>query len=59
MFNDSGIKLREVRDFVHKAHSGSAQGTNGTSYKLYKNCPCVFRKLTVLLQQVWKKGIIP
>ena len=28
-----------------------------TSY--IKNCPCVLRKLTVLLQQVWKKGIVP
>ena len=32
---------------------------NEILYKLYKNCPCVFRKLTVLLQQVWKKGIVP
>ena len=28
MFNDSGIKLKEVRDFVHKARAGSASGLN-------------------------------
>ena len=59
MFNDTGIKLKEVQDFVYKACAGSALGMNGISYKLYKNCPCVLKKLTVLLQQVWKKGIVP
>ena len=59
MFDDSGIKLKEVRDFVHKARAGSAPGLNGISYNLYKNCPHVLRKLTVLLQQAWKKAIVP
>ena len=59
MFDDSAIKLKEVQDFVRKACVGSAPGLNGISYKLYKNCPCVLRKLTVLLQQVWKKAIVP
>ena len=59
MFDDNRIKLKEVRDVVHRVCSGSALGINGISYKLYKNCPCVLRKLTVLLQQVWKKGIVP
>ena len=59
MFGDSGIKLKEVRDFVYKGRAGSAPGLNGISYKLYKNCPRVLRKLTVLLQQAWKKGIVP
>ena len=58
MFNDNRIKLRKVRDFIHKARAGSASGMNGISYKLYKNCSCVLRKLTVLLQQVWKKGVV-
>ena len=57
-FDDSGIKLKKVQDFVHKACAGSALGLNGISYKLYKNCPRVLRKLTVLLQQAWKKDII-
>ena len=59
MFDDSVIKLKEVRDFVHKNRPGSAPGMNGISYKLYKNCPRVLKKLTVLLQQAWKKGIVP
>ena len=52
MFDDSGIKLKEVQDFIHKARTGSAPGMNRIPYKLYKNCPDIFRKLTVLLQQV-------
>ena len=59
MFDDSGIKPKEVRNFVHKARAGSAPGLNGISYKLYKNCPRVLRKLTILLQQAWKKAIVP
>ena len=59
MFDDSWIKLKEVRDFVHKACTGSAPGLNGILYKLYKNCPRVLRKLTALLQQAWKKGMVP
>ena len=55
MFDDSGIKLKEV----HKSRACSTTGLNGISYKLYKNCPRVLRKLTVLLQQAWKTGIIP
>ena len=58
MFDDSGIKLKEVRDFVHKARAGSVPGLNGISYKLYKNFPRVLRKLTALLQQAWKKTIV-
>ena len=58
MFNDRGIKLKEVRGFILKVRAGSDPSMNGTSYKLYKNCPCVLRKLTVLLQQIWKKGIV-
>ena len=52
MFDDSRIKLKKVRDFVHKARTGKARGLNGISYKLHKNCPFVLRKLTVLLKQV-------
>ena len=59
MFDDSGIKPKEVRDFVHKARAGSAPSLNGISYKLFKNCPRVLRKLPILLQQAWKKAIVP
>ena len=50
MFDDGGIKLKEIRDFVNKVRTGSAPGMNEISYKLYKNFPPVLRKLTVLLQ---------
>ena len=59
MFDDNGIKPKEVRDFVHKAHADITPGMNGISYKLYQNCPCVLRKLADHVQQVWKKGIVP
>ena len=58
MFVESGIKLKEVRNFVHKACAGSALGMNGISYKSYKNCPRVLGKLNVLLQQASNKGIV-
>ena len=29
MFDDSGIKLKEVRDFIHKVCVGSSPGLNG------------------------------
>ena len=38
VFDDSRIKLKEERDFVHKARAGSVPGMNRISYKLYKNC---------------------
>ena len=34
MFDDCGIKLKEVRDFVHMARASSALGLNGISYIL-------------------------
>ena len=59
IFNDSRIKLKDVWDFVPKTCAASALGMNRISYKLYKNYPHVPRKLIVLLQQAWKKGIVP
>ena len=59
MFSDSGIKQNEVWDFAHMACTGCAPGRNGILYKLYKNWPRVLRKLSVFLQQAWKKGIVP
>lgn len=58
-FDIQHIKFGEVLDFVRKARAGSAPGVNGISYKLYKNCPRVLRKLTGLLQRTWKQGTVP
>ena len=55
MFDDRGIKLKEAWDFVSKARAGSPPGKNGISYKLYKTA----HRSSLLLQQAWKKGIVP
>ena len=31
--------LKEVKEVVKKARSGSAPGSNGVTYKVYKKCP--------------------
>lgn len=38
IFDDSGLKLREIREFIHKFHSA-----NRISYKLYKNCANILK----------------
>ena len=60
MFDDSGIKQKEVRDFVHKASAGSILGSNGVSYKLYKNCPRVLWKLRLGRRVLYhRNGVLP
>ena len=44
-FDNSPIKLGEVKDFVRKARFKSTPGINGISYKLYKRCPKVLTSL--------------
>ena len=44
-FDNSPIKLGEVKDFVRKARAKSTPGINGISYKLYKRCRKVFTSL--------------
>ena len=45
----------EVRAVVEKAQAGSATGPSGTTYKIYKNCPQLLKKLLKLLWTLWKK----
>ena len=49
-FDNSPIKLGEVKDFVRKARSKSTPGINGISYKLNKRCPKVLTSLWKLLR---------
>ena len=49
-FDIADLRLKEVRDFVKKARSGSAPGPNGIPYKVYKACPKVLRVLWNLLK---------
>lgn len=54
-FNTSDFTVDEVRAVVGKARAGSAPGPSGTSYKIYKNCPRLVKRLAKLLRTLWKK----
>ncbi|XP_045174487.2 uncharacterized protein LOC123535800 [Mercenaria mercenaria] len=49
----------EIRDIVMKARSCSAPGPSGIPYKVYKKCPKLLKRLSVLLRVIWKKGKVP
>ena len=43
---------------IKKARSASAPGANGVSFKVFKNCPQLVRKLWKLLCIAWNNEII-
>ncbi|XP_035691401.1 uncharacterized protein LOC118426238 [Branchiostoma floridae] len=55
----SEIKLSEVKEVVQKARAGSAPGPSGITYKVYKKCPKLVRRLWKLLKVLWRKEKIP
>ena len=57
-FDNSPIKLGEVKDFVRKARAKSTPGINGISYKLYKRCPKILTSLWKLLRVAHIKKFI-
>ena len=57
-FDNSPIKLGEVKDFVRKARAKNIPGINGISYKLNERCPKVQASLWKLLQVVHIKTFI-
>lgn len=54
-FNMTDFTLDEVRTVVEKARAGSAPGPSGTTYKIYKNCPSLLKRLAKLIRTLWKK----
>lgn len=54
-FNMADFTFEEVRRVVRRARAGSAPGPSGTSYKIYKNCPQVLKRLATPLRTLWKK----
>lgn len=58
-FDMSNLKVKELREFVGKAHTKNAQDRNGSSYKLYKNSPLVLGELMVHLRHAWKVDLVP
>ena len=57
-FDNSPIKMGEVKDFVRKARAESTPGINGISYKLYERCPKVLTSLWKLLRVAHIKKLI-
>lgn len=55
LFNMADFTLEEVRAVVEKARAGSAPGLSGTTYKIYKCCPQLLKRLSKL----WKKKLEP
>ena len=51
--------LAELTDVVKKARSKSAPGYSGTSYKVYKKCPLLLKRLHKLIKVVWRQQKIP
>lgn len=58
-FNMADFTMDEVRAEVTKAQTASAPGPSGTTYKMYKRCPPLLKKLPRLLQTLWKKTLEP
>ena len=58
-FKINEIQMEEVREAVQKARARSAPGYSGTSYKVYKKCPKLLKRLWKLVNAVWKKEAIP
>lgn len=50
---------REAQDIVKKARLTSAPGPRPITYKVYKRCPMLLRRLWNLLRRIRIKGIIP
>ncbi|KAI8514632.1 hypothetical protein Bbelb_072230 [Branchiostoma belcheri] len=52
-------KLAEVEEVIRKARAGSAPGPSGITYKVYKKCPKLRKRLWKLIRVLWRKGKIP
>lgn len=58
-FNMADFTMDEVRAVVTKARAASAAGPSGTTYKIYKCCPLLLKRLLKLLSTLWKKKLEP
>ena len=54
-FDETPLKMTEVRAVVKKARAGSAPGPNGIPYKVYKMCDGLLRILWQILKVHWCK----
>ena len=53
------IRFEEVENVIKKARAKSAPGPSGITYKIYKKCPLLTRRLWRLLKVIWRKKEIP
>ena len=44
---------------MRKARAKSAPGPSGLSYKIYKKCPKLLKRLWKLICTIWRKGTVP
>ena len=58
-FREGDIKLEEVKEIVMRARSASAPGPSGITYRVYKYCPRLLRRLWRLIRGIWKSKTIP
>lgn len=58
-FNMADFTMDEVRAVVTRARAASAPGPSGTTYKIYKCCPLLLKRLSKLLRTLWKKKLEP
>ena len=49
----------ELTEVIRNARSKSAPGYSGTSYKVYKKCPLLVKRLHKLMKVVWRQQKIP
>ncbi|KAK7901244.1 hypothetical protein WMY93_018013 [Mugilogobius chulae] len=51
--------FKEVQQIVRKARAGAAPGPSGTTYNIYKRCPCLLKRLWKILKVIWRRGKVP
>ena len=57
-FDNSPLKLGEIKDFIRKARAKTSPGINGISYKFCKRCPKILALIWKLLQEAHLKKCI-
>ena len=58
-FDCSDIRFDEIQAIVRKARAASAPGPSGSTYKIYKSCPLLVKRLWRYLRVIWKNKVIP
>lgn len=57
-FDNRELLLKEVQEVVKRARSSSAPGPSGVTYKVYKYCPLLLKRLWKILKVIWRRGTV-